>query len=57
MKQIKSVLTGSSFMEARGEGFLNLVRDSMRLSGRRPTLEQIGEATKLAIYAAQYEND
>ena len=57
MRDYKSTLTGSSFMEARGEGFLNLVRDSMRLSGRRPKLEQIGEATKLTIYAARYENE
>ena len=57
MRDYKSTLTGSSFMEARGEGFLNLVRDSLRLSGRRPELEQIGEATKLTIYAARYENE
>ncbi len=44
-----------SYMEARGEGFLNLVRDSLRLSGRRPELEQIGEATRLTIYAARHE--
>ena len=31
---------------------LNLVRNSQRLSGRRPELEQIGQATKLTIYAA-----
>ena len=43
-------VTGSSFLEARGEGFLNLVRDSLRLSGRRPELEQIGAATKLTIF-------
>ena len=57
MRDYKSTLTGSSFMEARGEGFLNLVRDSLHLSGRRPELEQIGEATKLTIYAARYENE
>ena len=54
MRYYESPVTGSSFLEARGEGFLNLVRDSLRLSGRRPELEQIGEATKLTIYAAQY---
>lgn len=55
MRDYKSPLTGTSYMEARGEGFLNVVRDSQRLSGRRPELEQIGEATKLTIYAATYE--
>ena len=54
MRYYESPVTGSSFLEARGEGFLNLVRDSLRLSGRRPELEQIGAATKLTIYAAQY---
>ena len=57
MRDYKSTVTGGSFMEARGEGFLNLVRDSLRLSGRRPELEQIGDATKLTIYAAQYEDE
>ena len=57
MRDYKSPLTGTSYMEARGEGFLNLVRDSQRLSGRRPELKQIGEATKLTIYAATYEDD
>ena len=42
-------------MEARGEWFLNLVRNSQRLSGRRPELEQIGEATKLTIHAAKHD--
>ena len=54
MRDYKSALTGTSYMEARGEGFLNLVRASERLSGRRPELEQIGEATKLTIFAAQH---
>ena len=53
MRDFKSPLNGSSYMEARGEGFLKLVRDSERLSGRRPLLEQIGDATRLTIYAAQ----
>lgn len=54
MRYYKSPVTGSTFLEGRGEGFLNLVRDSLRLSGQRPELEQIGAATKLTIYAAQY---
>ncbi len=57
LRDYKSELTGTSYMEARGEGFLNLVRDSQRLSGRRPELAQIGQATKLTIYAATYEDD
>lgn len=49
----ESRATGGAFMEARGEGFLNLVRASERLSGRRPLLEEIGDSTKLTIYAAR----
>ena len=53
MRDYRSPLTGASYMEARGEGFLKLVRDSERLSGRRPLLEQIGDATRLTIYATR----
>jgi hypothetical protein len=57
LRAYKSAVTGGRFLEAMGEGFLNLVRDSERLSGRRPELTQIGQATKLTIYAATYEGD
>ena len=52
MRDFPSPITGTSFMEARGEGFLNLVRDSEALSGKRPKIEQIGQAVKLTVYAA-----
>ena len=55
LRDYKSPLTSVSYMEARGEGFLKLVRDSERLSGRRPRLEQIGDATKLTIFAAKHD--
>ena len=51
----KSPVTGGSFLQAMGDGFLNLARDSQHLSGRRPELTQIGQATKLTIYAATYD--
>lgn len=51
MRDYQSPLTGASYMEARSEGFLKLVRDSERLSGRRPLLEQLGDATKLTTSA------
>lgn len=51
MRDFPSPITGMSFMEARGEGFLNLVRDSESLSGMKPKIERIGEAVKLTIYA------
>lgn len=55
MRDFPSPITGTSFMEARGEGFLNLVRDSRALSGKKPKIERIGEAVKLTIYAADTE--
>ena len=57
MRDYPSPITGTSFMEARGEGFLNLVRDSEALSGIRPKIERIGEAVKLTVYAASLENE
>ena len=58
MRGYKSTVTGSSFMEVRSEGSLNLMRDSsLRLSGRRPELEKIGNATKLTIDAARCDKD
>ena len=55
LRDYKSPLTGVSYREARGEGFLKLVRDSERLSGRRPRLEQVGDTTKLTIFAAKHD--
>ena len=50
MRDFPSPITSTSFMEARGEGFLNLVRDSESLAGRRPELKRIGQAVKLTIF-------
>jgi predicted HTH transcriptional regulator len=57
MRDYESPITRTSFMEARGEGFLNLVRDSLALSGKRPEIKRIGEAVKLTIFAATYHQD
>jgi ATP-dependent DNA helicase RecG len=57
MRDFPSPLTRTSFMEARGEGFLNLVRESLDLSGRRPEIKRIGEGVKLTIYAAVPQAD
>ncbi len=55
MRDFPSPTTGTSFMEARGESFLNLVRESTELSGKRPEIKQIGAAVKLTIFAAAYD--
>ena len=52
MRDYISPLTGRSYMEARGEGFLNLLRESERLSARRPDLAVRGQAICLTIFAA-----
>ena len=46
-----SPITHRSYMEARGEGFLNLVRESMQVSGKRPELKIQGQALCLTIFA------
>lgn len=52
LRDFPSPVTGHSLMEARGEGFLNMVRESESISGIRPKFEGIGQASKLTIYAA-----
>ena len=50
-RDFPSRISGTSFMEDRGEGRLNLVRDSLALSGERPEIKKIGQAVKLTINA------
>ena len=56
LRHYVSPVTGGAYMEAIGEGFLNLVRASERLSGRRPLLEDTGSGMRLTIYAARGEH-
>lgn len=56
LRHYVSPVTGGAYMEAIGEGFLNLVRASERLSGRRPLLEDIGTGMRLTVYAARWEH-
>ena len=56
LRHYVSPVTGGAYMEAIGEGFLNLVRASERLSGRRPLLEDTGSGMRLTIYAARQEH-
>jgi predicted HTH transcriptional regulator len=52
LRDYESPLTGRAYMEARGEGFLALVRESEALSGRRPELDLGSESVTLTIWAA-----
>ncbi|MBF0097997.1 MAG: putative DNA binding domain-containing protein [Magnetococcales bacterium] len=56
-RDFPSPLTGRSLMEARGVGFLSLVRESEILSGRKPTFEVIGQGIKLTIFAGGQDAD
>jgi predicted HTH transcriptional regulator len=51
MRDYTSSATGRSYMESRGEGFLTLIRESERVSGRRPELRVQGQSVHLTIYA------
>jgi len=52
LRDYTSLLTGRAYMEARGEGFLALVRECERTSGRRPELRVIGDSVRLTIFAS-----
>jgi predicted HTH transcriptional regulator len=52
LRDYESPATGRRYMEARGEGFLTLVRTSMALSGRRPELVNMGGAVKLTLFSS-----
>ena len=51
LRDYTSSLTGRAYMEARGEGFLTMVRECERVTGRRPSLDVIGGGVKLTIFA------
>jgi predicted HTH transcriptional regulator len=50
LKDYVSPITMRAFMESRGEGVLLIIRESEKISGRKPLYEEIGEAVKLTIY-------
>ncbi|MBI4537414.1 MAG: putative DNA binding domain-containing protein [candidate division NC10 bacterium] len=51
LRDYTSPLTGRAYMEARGEGFLTMVRECERVAGRRPEIRNIGGGVKLTIFA------
>src|SRR5262249_32367701 len=52
LRDYQSPVTGKAYMEMRGEGFLAMVRECERVSGRRPDLAVIGDSVKVTIYSA-----
>lgn len=51
LRDFESTLTGRAYTEGRAEGFLTLVRESEKLSGRTPALRQGSEAVTVTIVA------
>jgi len=52
LRDYTSPITGRSYMEARGEGFLAMVRECQRIAGRPPALDVIGDSVKLTIFGS-----
>ena len=50
-RDFKSPVTGRSYMEARGEGFLNMVAECERIANRRPEFKVVGQAVCLTLYS------
>jgi ATP-dependent DNA helicase RecG len=52
LRDFASPLTHVAYMEGRGEGFLTLVRECEKVSGRPPRLDLVGDSVRLTIYSA-----
>jgi len=51
LRDYQSPVTGKAYMEMRGEGFIAMVRECERFSGRKPDLAVIGDSVKVTIYS------
>ncbi|MCI0692583.1 putative DNA binding domain-containing protein [candidate division KSB1 bacterium] len=56
LKDYVSPITMRAFMESRGEGVLLIIRESEKISGRKPLYEEVGETVKLTIYGRENPN-
>jgi len=55
LRDFSSPRTGRAYMEARGEGFLTVVRECIRVSGREPELRVEGQSVRLTLFSATVE--
>ncbi len=53
LRDYTSPLTLRAYMEARGEGFLTLLRECREIGARRPELTTVGDSLRLEIFAVQ----
>ena len=51
-RDYQSPVTGRSFMEARGEGFINIIRECKELGARQPDLRVVGQSMRLTVFSA-----
>jgi ATP-dependent DNA helicase RecG len=51
LRDYVSPLTNRGYMEGRGEGFLTMVRECERVSGKPPDLTIVGDSVRLTIYS------
>ena len=56
LKEYISPITMRAFMESRGEGVPLILRESEKISGRKPLYEEIGESVRLTIYGRENPN-
>ena len=56
LKEHISPITMRAFMESRGEGVLLILRESEKISGRKPLYEEVGESVRLTIYGRENPN-
>lgn len=54
-RDYKSPVTDRSFMEARGEGFINIVRECEKLGARKPELRVVGQSVRLTLFSSDSE--
>lgn len=52
LRDYVSPITGRSYMEARGEGFLAMVRECQKTAGRAPALDIIGDSVRLTVFGS-----
>ena len=51
LRDYRSSLTNRSYMEGKGTGFLTMVRECVRISGKKPEFALIGDSVKVTIWA------
>jgi len=51
LREYESPLTGRSYMEGRGEGFLAMVRECQRVTGRKPEVAVVADSVRVTMRA------